>query len=230
MDHLSPDFFLKDQDYFPSHALFRLISQKMKGKTFHSHAHLLYLLRSKLGPKRVRYLEVGSFFGATLCLMAAHPFPSDLYALDCDFYKDNRAKVTVENLRRFSRGMHRANLICGNSASQQIQNLIKLQVRDLDLLFLDGDRSEEGVCTDLAFYPSLLKAGGFLVIDDYGDYISCPGVARAVEKERSKLAKHFHFLPSLPNLLQAGLTKTYAYRYRKYPIFSTNPVLILQKK
>jgi hypothetical protein len=212
--------------------LFEKISHHLVGKTFHTHVHLLYLLRSYLGPHRKTYLEIGTFFGATLCLVGQHFFPTTLYAIDWSFFKDRHAEAIAKNVTRFVRPVHSVHLIPGDSSSVITQFLTKEAVKQsgIDMLFLDGDRSKEGLQKDLDAYLPLVNESGIVVVDDYGDHISCPGVKECLDAYTPLLLKNFRVIGSLPNKAKAGLTKVYAHKAKKYPHFSYNNLFILQKK
>ena len=56
-------------------------------------------------------------------------------------------------------------LIVGNSASDPVQNRVR-KLAPLDLLYVDGCHEYDYILSDLLFYPTLLRPGGYLVVDD----------------------------------------------------------------
>lgn len=51
-------------------------------------------------------------------------------------------------------------------------------VNQIDLLFIDGDHSEEGVRADIDKYSKYLKPGSYVLFHDYGGYWT--GVSKAI--------------------------------------------------
>jgi predicted O-methyltransferase YrrM len=50
-----------------------------------------------------------------------------------------------------------------------------LDRRWIDLLYIDGDHSYEGVLTDLEMYSALVRNGGAVMMDDIDNTTSAPG-------------------------------------------------------
>jgi hypothetical protein len=54
----------------------------MEGTTFHKHTHILYDIRTEFGDKPITYLEIGSYAGASISLIASHKYPTNCFTLD----------------------------------------------------------------------------------------------------------------------------------------------------
>ncbi len=223
---------LNDSDYLASERLARKISSLIKGKTFHTYFHLLYLLRNYLGNEEKTYLEIGSFFGASLCFMMQSPLKTKIYGIDSSLFIDNRFNSLKRNIDFFSKNkpQHSLVILPGNSQDEIIKRRVSIHTSSIDLLYLDGDRSKEGLTNDLKYYSQLVSKGGFVVIDDYYDEIYCPGVSLSIKENLLWIKDNFNIIETIPNLAEAGITEIYQFKKIKYPNLSYNHMLILQKK
>jgi cephalosporin hydroxylase len=158
----------------------REISEKMEGKTFHLHTHILYDIRTSIGDtQNIKYLEIGSYSGGSVSLMSSHPYPTDCYSVDLGYPIE---KETVErNVKRFKNEKSSFSYIKGNSQSYEIINHVKNTVSEVDILFIDGDHSKRGATLDYFNYSTILKKGGYLIFDDYMDSVHSPEVKYAVD-------------------------------------------------
>ena len=68
------------------------------------------------------------------------------------------------------------------------------QTKHLDLLFIDGDHSYEGVKADWEAYKHFLKPGSIIVFHDWG---WAEGVKRVIEEDVKPLISHFDSLPNM---------------------------------
>lgn len=116
-------------------------------------------------------LEIGTMHGGTLwawCRLAAKD--SLLISVDLpggDFgggYEHSHAK----KLRSYARGRQRLDLLAGDSHDfgtlRRVQQV--LGGRIVDLLFIDGDHTYEGVRRDFAMYGPLVGEGGLVAFHD----------------------------------------------------------------
>ena len=58
------------------------IKKTMTGVTWHCHYHLMYDLRTILGPDPKVYLEIGVYDGGSLAFMMQHPYETELHGVD----------------------------------------------------------------------------------------------------------------------------------------------------
>lgn len=222
---------LKDPDYIASERLARKISDKISGKTFHTHFHLLYLLRKFLGEKQKTYLEIGTYFGASICLMLQSPYACNIFGIDSSLFTDNRSRSLKKNINFFLQKsyLHTVTLLPGESQNIIVRKMASKLLPVIDLLYIDGDRSSNGVIQDLMFYSQFVPLNGFIVIDDYHDLVSCPGVQEGIFQILPWIQNRFHMLTHIPNRAKASLTKTFKFKEAKYPKPVYNQLLILQK-
>lgn len=164
-----------------SKAIVENIARTMQGRTFHHHYHLLYDLRTLLGPGKKTYTEIGTFHGGSACLMMQHPFDTEIHCIDpftvgTDQYQLFQANVKTFNLFQRTVTTHKR----FSNDREWISELHRSNFRT-DILFIDGDHSSAMVQSDFALFHCFLNPGGFLIFDDYQDYQYSPEVKPAVD-------------------------------------------------
>ena len=85
------------------------------------------------------------------------------------FRRDNLKKEkTLKSLRRINKNVE-INLVQGNSYFDETEKKIEklLENESVDLLFIDGDHTLDGVKNDFQRYSKFVRKGGFIVFDDY---------------------------------------------------------------
>jgi cephalosporin hydroxylase len=172
------------------------ISQTMEGKTFHKHTHILYDIRTKFGPDMITYLEIGSFAGASISLVSSHEYPTNCYSLDLG--SPILPEVVERNVNKFKNEKSTFKYIQGNSQNKNIIEFVKNNIKQIDILFIDGDHTKNGVYNDFYNYCDLVSSGGYIAFDDYLDHQFSPEVKGAVDEIVSKLDKnHYEVIGSL---------------------------------
>jgi len=166
----------------------RSVQETIQERNFHEATHILYDIRTMLGDRRVKYLEIGSYTGVSSSLMLKHPFSTfvtgvDPCVLPLTHFKGEASQE--ETIRK--------NLLAGESKeSCDLTSLWRLQrgfspqalprKESFDIIFIDGDHSAEGVWSDYNHTLGLLRPGGFMVFDDYIDSKHSPAVRPSVDK------------------------------------------------
>jgi predicted O-methyltransferase YrrM len=122
---------------------------------------LLQIIRS-IDP--VRICEIGTASGGTLCALARLArSDATLVTVDRQFSTERRAAFP-----RFARD--RQDIVCveGDSHLEATRQRLceRLNGASLDLLFIDGDHSYEGVRQDFQMYGPLVRDGGLIVFHD----------------------------------------------------------------
>jgi predicted O-methyltransferase YrrM len=130
---------------------------------------LLHLLAEQ-PPKRV--LEIGTARGGTLFLFTRVAAPdATLVTVDLPGgpfgggYPRTRGRL----LKSFARSGQQIHLIRGDSHSDETLDEVKRRVRDVDVLFIDGDHTYDGVRSDWEMYGELVRPGGMVVFHDIVD-------------------------------------------------------------
>lgn len=155
------------------------ISKNMDGKTFHFYTHVLYDIRTHLGESEKTYLEIGSFAGGSISLVSSHNYPTKCYSLDLG--NPMPQELVESNVNNFKNINSSFKYFKGNSQDINVVELVKNEVGVIDLLFIDGDHSYNGVIKDFNNYSKMVKPGGYIVFDDYNDYTDSPEVKPAVD-------------------------------------------------
>jgi cephalosporin hydroxylase len=154
------------------------ISENMEGTTFHKHTHILYDIRTEFGDKPITYLEIGSYAGASISLISSHKYPTNCFTLDLG--TPISPDIVKRNVSKFKNEQSSFDYIQGNSQDINIINHVKNEIKEIDILFIDGDHSKNGVFEDFNNYSSLVKNGGYIAFDDYLDHQYSPEVYGAV--------------------------------------------------
>lgn len=121
-------------------------------------------------PRYSNIVEIGSKYGGTTYFLARLLFDCDIISIDAPRaeewqetpkYRNRWFKVLFDN---------RVKWIVGDSHLESTKNeLTSLLHKWIDLLFIDGDHSYQGVKQDFEMYSPLVKDGGLIVFHDIKD-------------------------------------------------------------
>jgi len=117
--------------------------------------------------------EIGTADGGTNFLLS-QALPSTRLMIGIDLYVKNSSK-----LHYFSRANQQLNFINGSSSAKFTIGKVKqiLAEKKLDLLFIDGDHSYDGVKQDFLNYRHLVRDGGLIIFHDIvPDYLTRYGI------------------------------------------------------
>ncbi len=108
--------------------------------------------------------EVGAAGGGTTFLLA-HAAPSDALIITVDLLFSEARKAA---LRQFARQGQKIICLQGDSHQPEtVQNVREsLKGCSLDVLYLDGDHSYQGISEDFALFSPLVRRGGLIVFHD----------------------------------------------------------------
>lgn len=156
------------------------ISDNIEVGTFHHHSHIIYDLLNSYDPsKDLNYVEIGSYAGASACL-ALQRKNTNIVCIDIGY--PISPEVCVRNIKKFNIYNNKAYYIKGSSTSHRtIQHLRDTIKCGIDVLFIDGDHSSEGVMADFNTYSDLINKDGYIVFDDYNDNVHSPDVKPTVD-------------------------------------------------
>jgi cephalosporin hydroxylase len=119
--------------------------------------------------------------------------------------------VVFENVINYKSNNNYYKFIEGNSQSQTtkdkvIETLSNSRVlgytNKIDILFIDGDHSFDGVFNDFSMYEELVNVGGYIIFDDYNDKEFSPEVKSAVDGLIPSLS-NYEIIGTLENKLGA---------------------------
>ena len=193
------------------------ISNNMEGSTFHFHTHILYDIRTSLGEEEKTYLEIGSYAGGSQSLISSHNYKTNCYTIDLGepISKD----IVIRNDDKFKNVKNTFKYYQGNSQDINIVNQVKTDLKNVDILFIDGDHSRQGVLLDFKNYSDLVVNGGYIAFDDYLDFEHSPQVKGAVDEIVSGL-----------NLNEYKIIGSIKYDLiKEFTHFENNSIFLLQK-
>jgi len=166
-------------------------------KTFHHHFHVLYDIAKEF-PGTINYVEIGCYAGASACLMTQRP-NTNVFSIDTG--TPITPAIATANVLRHNVLGNKFEYIQGSSHDRTIISRLRASIRNgIDILFIDGCHSYSDVIDDFEMYHGLVKAGGYIVFDDYLDKEFSPEVRPAVDKILADLIKgQYEIIGSLRN-------------------------------
>lgn len=156
------------------------IFRMMKEKSFHNHYHILFDIRNHIDKEVVTYLEIGAYAGGSASLMASHPKLTNVYSIDLG--KPIAKEVVYANIEQFKNPEADFYYFEGDSTDQRVLHQVKEKVKKVDILFIDGDHTKDGVLKDWHNYKDFVNDGGYIIFDDYMDWQHSPEVKMAVDE------------------------------------------------
>jgi len=140
---------------------------------------VLYEYASRLQPGDT-YLEIGTWMGCSAAVAALASDPEAIiWTVDSGAFHESHWQHTPEEYRTILRANFAS---CGVAQKVQISldgSLGTVCVRDIDLLFVDGDHSYKGVSADITKWIPLVSPNGIALFHDYALY---DGVKCAVDE------------------------------------------------
>lgn len=165
---------------------------------FNRHRHNWTVHLAPLADRPLSYLEIGIFEGLSASWMLDHVLKHqqsryigiDPWLLNRRRYPD---ATVVEARARANLAPYgeKATIIKGRS--QDIVGCQEAIFDALDIVYIDGDHSEEGVFADSCLCWPLVKADGVLIWDDYGRSRR-DGVRKAVDKFLAPMSEKYTVL------------------------------------
>lgn len=187
-----------------SNQIAQTISRTMVGNTFHHHFHILYDIRTLMGPSKKIYTEIGTFHGGSVCTMLQHPFETEFNCIDPMVVGSNQFDLLGQNLIRFNKYDRAIKVHKAYSTNLTFLSELKSKNFRTDILFIDGDHVFDAVVSDFISYEKFVNPGGYIIFDDYLDYRSSPQVRPAVDHIVQNLcANSYEIIGTMPNYQNA---------------------------
>jgi predicted O-methyltransferase YrrM len=173
-------------------ALIQIINNNITGRVcVTDYLHGLYLIKKYMGDECRVYVETGSLFGGSLSLVMQDKTPCYFVGIDpfngyYDKACDPKTKLpvnletTTSNIDKMNVHKHEYALIKGSSYDLATVEKFRKLGKKIDLFFVDGDHSYEGVIKDYEAYKEFMSPGGFIVFENYGQPNLFEGVKKAV--------------------------------------------------
>jgi predicted O-methyltransferase YrrM len=155
---------------------------------------VLYKIAKKKNKEAI-FVEIGSYLGASSCFLAAGMKSGKLYCIDT-WQNDAMSEGSQDTLAEFRGNVekYKDKIVEMRGLSYDIIGKLKGMIQSIDLLFIDGDHSYNGVKKDWDLYSPLLKNGSIVVFHDYG---WAEGVQKVVHEDVMKNCRKFKSLPNM---------------------------------
>lgn len=142
--------------------------------------------------------EIGSYIGASACCFGVALEEKGIGKLICidTWNNDAMSEGRRNTWQEFQENTDRfRNLILPiRGFSTDVVDQVREKTDRLDLLFIDGDHSYEGVKADWESYKTFLQVGSIVIFHDYG---WAEGVKRVVQEDVMPLVSSFERLPNM---------------------------------
>jgi predicted O-methyltransferase YrrM len=154
------------------------IINNMNGNSFHNHYHILYDICDSF-EGGITYVEIGTFAGGSASLISTHPKVNKVISIDLGMPINK--SIPINNVTKFKHNDCVYNYIEGDSTNPSTIEQLRKLTTNVDVLFIDGDHQYDGVIKDFNNYKDFVVKGGYIIFDDYQDYIHSPEVKKAVD-------------------------------------------------
>ena len=179
----------------------REISNEINNKTFHHHYYILYDIANTYPiDYELNYVEIGCYAGGSACLLLQR---KNTNVISIDLGTPINPSIVSENVNKLNKHNNKYNYIQGSSHDLNVFNKLNDYINEIDILFIDGDHSFNGVIKDFEMYSTLVKSGGYIIFDDYNDYQYSPDVKPAVNGLISNLSDKYNIIGTIKNTLGA---------------------------
>lgn len=147
--------------------------------------NLLFKYARELAGKKAVIVEIGGEFGMSASIFSKAAPDAAIYSVDIAFGGET-GKIHAENLAEAGLGANVHQVAADSHKAETLEHLIKT-VKEIDLLFLDGDHTYDGMLADLTLWTPFVKVGGKLLShDNVNDKLPPPYVPHALHYEVSK--------------------------------------------
>ena len=161
--------------------LLQKVSTELSEATMHHLYHILMdIAWSYQDSYNINFLEIGTAYGVSSSFMLQRPY-TNIVTLD-NGMMGVPEELVQSNLHKSNIHNNNFKFIIGDSHDERIADIVKVMMPKVDILFIDGDHSVEGVKKDFYMYSDLVVKGGYIVFDDYGDYRYTPTVKVGVDQ------------------------------------------------
>jgi cephalosporin hydroxylase len=177
------------------------VSRVIAEQTFHHHYHILYdIVTSYEDTQQLTYVEIGCYAGGSACLVLQRP---NTQVVSIDLGDPISPEVVKENVTKLNVHNNSYTYLQGNSQDTEMVERLSKEVSGIDVLFIDGDHSYQGVINDFLLYKDLVNTRGYIVFDDYNDWQFSPEVKLAVNDIVEIHGSDYKVIGTLPNTVGA---------------------------
>ena len=143
----------------------------------HNYHHIVLYIKDYIMKEKCKnYLEIGTHYGHSISNMLQSKYQSKYMGIDIfkrwgDSKITNMEKLANDNVKKFNIHNYECKLVKANSQVLESVNIVKSYFPEgIDLLFIDGDHSYNGIINDFNNYFPLVNKGGYIIFDDYLPY------------------------------------------------------------
>jgi predicted O-methyltransferase YrrM len=151
-----------------------------------------------LANDRKYIMEIGSYIGASACCFGAALKKAGSGKIICidTWNNDAMTEGNRDTWQEFQNNTvsYKEQIIPIRGYSTNVVDEVAAHVNTLDLLFIDGDHSYEGVKADWEAYKHFLCPGSIVAFHDSG---WAEGVKRVIEEDAMQLVASFDSLPNM---------------------------------
>lgn len=177
------------------------ISENINNQTFHHHYHILLDIANTYNKNyEVVYVEIGCYAGGSACLLLQRP---NTKVISIDLGYPIPFEIVNKNISNHNVHNNFYNYIRGNSQQKETVDTLKNLIDHIDILFIDGDHSYNGVINDFLLYEELVLSKGYIIFDDYNDQKYSPEVKIAVNEIVKSYSNKYKIIGTLPNIYNA---------------------------
>lgn len=178
------------------------ISDLINDETFHHHYYVLLDVANTIDGE-INYLEIGCYGGGSASLLLSRP-KTNVYSIDLG--QPIPKEHVLSNIEKTNGLKNNYEYIQGDSHDVKTKEEVLKLVDKVDILFIDGDHSYNGVIQDYDMYIDLVKEGGYIVFDDYNDSQFSPEVKLGVDAILARPDFKYEKIGCLPNIHNARPT------------------------
>lgn len=152
----------------------------------------------QLAKNREHVLEIGSYVGASTCCFGAALNGADSGRIICvdTWNNDAMTEGNRDTWQEFldNTKSYKDHIVPIRGYSTDVVCEVAANTGFIDLLFIDGDHTYEGVKADWEAYKVFLRSGSVVVLHDWG---WAEGVKKVVEEDVKPVVESFQTLPNL---------------------------------
>jgi predicted O-methyltransferase YrrM len=161
------------------------VHSSINNMSFHLNGYILYDLVNYIDKERVSYLEIGTYCGASACFIGKNNKVENIYCIDPLNLSPLRFGGSTSQEKILYNNLNKMNIVQKTKVFKNLSSdknpVDYFKNRKVDILYIDGDHSFDGVVSDWENYMNCVCSGGFVVFDDYYDLKHSPKVKKAVD-------------------------------------------------
>ncbi len=174
---------------------------KQLNDAFNIHSHLTLderITLYKLAKDKINLLEIGSYVGASSACLVQPLVEQSKGRLICidTWNNDAMTEGFKDTYLEFQHNISDVKdfIFPVRGFSTEVVDKVEAETDSLDLVFIDGDHSYEGVKADWETYKHLLKPGSVVIFHDWG---WAEGVKQVIAEDVTPIVENIDYLPNM---------------------------------